>query len=264
MNKPSSQPIPTGKKNSLVSIVTPVFNSERFLRDTIQSVRRQSYSDWELLLIDDASTDSSVAIIKAAQDEDARIKLLQNERNMGAGYSRNKGIKAAKGKYVAFLDADDLWATDKLKNQVNFAEINSHAFTFTAYEFANAKGEPTGRRVSAPARVTYRSMVTNPIAWTSTIMIDIRQVKKDLLYMPAIKRGQDLVAWLNVLNYTGEGYGLNEVLSYYRRSSDSLSANKLKAMRRTWHIYRHELKINQAKSVAYMAAWAFNATRKRV
>ncbi len=264
MSKSSKQSKATTGIRSLVSIVTPVFNSERFLRDTIQSVQSQSYGDWELLLIDDASTDGSVAVIQTAQNEDTRIKLLQNERNMGAGYSRNQGIKAATGEYVAFLDADDLWAADKLKKHVAFAEANSRAFTFTAYEFANTKGEPTGRCVSAPPSVTYQSMITNPIAWTSTIMIDLRQVEKGLIYMPDIKRGQDLVAWLNVLRHTNEGYGLNEVLSYYRRSSDSLSANKLKAMKRTWHIYRHELKINQAKSVVYMATWAFNATRKRI
>lgn len=248
----------------LVSVVTPVYNAGRFLDDTIRTVQGQAHTDWELIFIDDCSTDNSVEIIKNAINSDSRINLLQNEVNRGAGYSRNIGIEAARGRYLAFLDADDLWDSNKLMKQIEFARAGEYAFTFTGYEFADARGRPTGRKVSVPSTVTYRSMLTNPIAWTSTIMIDSRQVEKDVIYMPSIRRGQDLVSWLSVLKDVGSGYGLNETLSYYRRTSDSLSANKVKAMKRTWYIYRQILGINPITSVAYMSAWAFNAVRKRV
>ncbi len=254
----------TADSTVLVSIVTPVFNASEFLPETIRTVQDQSHTKWELLFVDDGSSDTSVSIIKKARQTDARILLLRNKRNRGAGYSRNRAIQAAKGEYIAFLDADDLWDPRKLEKQLTFAEADRLAFTFTAYEFASADGASTGSRVQAPQTVTYRSMLTNPIAWTSTIMVDMRRVTKETLYMPDIPRGQDLVAWLAVLHEVGQGYGLNEPLSYYRRTADSLSANKFKAMQRTWFIYRHILGIKPSTSLRHMAAWGFNATRKRI
>lgn len=252
------------KQIPVVSIITPVFNAAQFLRDTIRTVQDQTYVDWELIFIDDGSTDDSVQIIEQAAEHDPRIRLLKNKSNRGAGYTRNQGIKAAQGRYIAFIDADDLWHKDKLKKQVAFSEVNGHAFTFTAYEFADADGEPTGKKVFAPPQVTYKSMLKNSIAWTSTIIIDTSIVSKEHIVMPDIPRGQDLACWLRVLQKTGAGYGLDEVLANYRRTRGSLSSGKLKAIRRTWYIYYNIERINAAKSMYYVFVAKWNAFKKRV
>ena len=247
-----------------VSIVTPVFNAAQFLRDTIKTVQDQTFTDWELIFIDDRSTDDSVQIIEQAVKHDPRIRLLRNKSNRGAGYTRNRGIEAARGRYIAFIDADDLWHKDKLEKQVTFAEVNGYAFTFTAYEFANADGTPTGKKVFVPPQVTYTSMLKNSIAWTSTIMIDSKKVSKEYIVMPDIPRGQDLVCWLRVLRKAGAGYGLNEVLARYRRTRGSLSSNKLKAIRRTWYIYHDIEHLGIIRSAYYVCVAKWNAFKKRV
>lgn len=157
-----------------------------------------------------------------------------------------------------------MWHKDKLKKQVAFAEANGYAFTFTAYEFANADGGPTGKKVFAPPQVTYASMLKNSIAWTSTIMIDTAKVSKGHIIMPDIPRGQDLACWLRILRETGVGYGLNEVLARYRRTKGSLSSDKLKAIRRTWHIYHEIERISIARSMYYVSVAKWNAFKKRV
>ncbi len=252
------------KRQPLVSIVTPVYNAERFIEDTIRSVQDQSYQDWELILVDDVSSDKSVEIIKKEQAKDKRIKLVLNKKNSGAALSRNAGTKQAKGRYLAFLDADDLWDSQKLEKQVAFMQKNGHAFTYTDYEFADEAGVSTGRRVAVPASITYRQSLRNHIIWTSTVMIDLSQVPKSVASMPDVRRGQDAATWWQILRHVGVAHGINGVLSYYRRTNDSLSANKLKAMKRTWYLFTKVEKLGIVKSAYYFAWYGFNAVKKRV
>lgn len=249
----------------LVSIVTPVFNAERFIQDTIASVQAQTYENWELLLVDDQSSDKSVELIKQAQKNDARIKLIAMPQNGGAAKARNKGTETATGRYVAFLDADDLWEPKKLEVQVAFAQEGDHAFIYSSYQFANSNGDATGAPVAVPASINYTQALKNHIIWTSTVLLDTEKIPKDLMMMPNVRRGQDAATWWQILRTTGiNAYGIQKSLARYRRTEDTLSANKLKAMKRTWFLLYRVEKLGLVKSAYNFCWYAVNAVKKRV
>lgn len=251
-------------KSPLISIVTPVYNASKFIGETIKSIQNQTYTNWEVIFVDDLSPDDSVVVIERAQKSDKRIKLIHNKKNSGAGISRNNGVKAAKGDYLCFLDADDLWHPEKLERQLEFIERTGAAFSCTSYEFADENGKPNGRQVIVPQKAAYRDVLTNVTVWTSTTMFDMAKLTKSDIHMPDIRRGQDAATWWKVLKKVDYAYGLPEVLSYYRRTSESLSANKLKALRRTWYLYRHVEGINPFLSLFYLVQHSYNATRRRL
>ena len=252
-------------KLPLVSIVVPVYNAERFLRDTIESVQNQTYESWELLLIDDQSPDGSVELIKKAQKSDKRIKLIGMSQNGGAAKARNAGTMAAEGRFIAFLDADDLWEKDKLQKQVDFALKNNAAFVYGSYRFADESGKPTAAPVAVPSKINYYQALRNHIIWTSTVLLDTEQISKDLMMMPDVRRGQDAATWWQILREAEvTAYGITEPLALYRRTNDSLSANKLKAVKRTWYLFRNVEKLSLPKSCYTFCFYAFNAVRKRV
>ena len=251
-------------KQPLVSIVTPVYNAERFLVDTIKTVQDQTHQNWEWLLVDDQSIDSSVEIIKKAQKTDKRIKLVSMPENGGAAKARNAGIEASKGKYLAFLDADDLWVDNKLEKQVAFMQQRDSAFSFTGYEFADANGKPNGKQVSVPGTINYRQALKNTTIWTSTVIFDISKLSRQDISMPIIRRGQDTATWWKVLKQIDQAHGMNEVLSYYRRTDESLSANKLTALKRTWNLYRNVEKLGLVASTYNFCWYVLNAVRRRV
>lgn len=252
------------RNQPLVSIVTPVYNAERFLTDTIMTVQDQTYQNWEWLLVDDKSSDSSVETIKKAQKADKRIKLVSMAQNGGAAKARNAGIEAAQGKYLAFLDADDLWSAAKLERQVSFMQKYDSAFSFTGYEFADADGKPNGKKVSVPSTITYRQALKNTTIWTSTVMLDISKLSKQEVSMPDIRRGQDTATWWKILKKIDYAHGLSEVLSLYRRTDESLSANKLTALKRTWNLYRNVEKLGIISSSYNFCWYVWSAVRRRV
>ena len=248
----------------LVSIVVPVYNAEAFLKDTIESAMKQTYTNWELILVNDCSSDDSVNIIKKYEKKDSRIKLINNKENSKAAITRNNGIKAAKGRYICFLDADDLWDKDKLKKQVSFIKKHDCAFSFTGYEFADENGKPNGKRVFVPEKINYKQALKNTTIWTSTVMFDMNKLSKEDIYMPNVARGQDTATWWKVLKKVDYAYGLNEILSYYRRSEGTLSSNKFVALKRTWHLYRKIEGLGFFSSCYNFAFYCFNAVRRRI
>jgi len=252
------------KTQPLISIVVPVYNAEKFLTDTIGSVQAQTYQNWELLLADDCSSDGSVSAIKKHQKADKRIKLLRMKQNSGAALSRNLGTERAKGQYLAFLDADDIWVESKLERQVAFMQQHDHAFTYTGYEFADEQGAPTSKIVSVPSTITYRQALKNHIIWTSTVMIDLAKVDRETAYMPDVRRGQDAATWWKILRHVDMAYSIDMPLSLYRRTNSSLSANKLKAMKRTWYLLTEVEKLGLPRSAYNFAWYGFNAVKKRV
>lgn len=252
------------KKDSLVSIIVPVYNAADFLHDTIATVLAQTYEDWELLFVDDASSDDSVKIIKDYRKKDKRIKLITNKANSGAGVSRNNGVEVASGRYICFLDADDLWHPEKLQKQLNFVHETGAAFSCTGYEFADEHGRPNGKQVIPPATANYRQLLTNVTVWTSTTMFDMTKLTKQDIRMPNVRIGQDAATWWQVLKKVDYAYGLPEVLAYYRRTSDTLSANKFKAVQGTWYLYRQVERISLLKSLYYIVCHSINATRRRL
>lgn len=251
------------KNKDLVSIIVPVYNASKFLNDTINTVLNQTYENWELIFVDDCSKDNSKEIyMKYKNDE--RIKWFDQEKNGGAALSRNKGIELSKGKYLCFLDADDLWDKDKLEKQVNFMKEKNCEFSFTGYEFADENGVPNGKKVYVPKRINYKQALKNTTIWTSTVMFDMTLLTKENIYMPNVRRGQDTATWWKILKKIDYAYGLNEVLSFYRRTQDSLSANKITALKRTWNLYRNVEHLNIFSSFYNFCWYCFNAIRRRV
>lgn len=249
--------------NDLVSIVVPVYNAERFINETIQTVLDQTHTNWELILIDDASTDNSIKLITPYLKEDKRIKLLKNKTNLHTALTRNKGIKAAKGRYIAFLDADDLWAPSKLNKQVAFMKKMDCAFSFTGYEFADATGKPNGKKVHVPATITYKQALKNTTISTITVMFDLQKLSKRDVSMPNIK-SEDTATWWRILRDIDFAYGLDETLSIYRRNDFTLSSNKLNAIKRTWILYREAESFNLVSSSYYFLHYIYNATMRRI
>ena len=252
------------KANShLVSIVVPVYNAARFIDETINTVLDQTYTNWELLLIDDKSTDESVKLIKPYLAKDKRIKLFSNKQNSGAAISRNKGIDAAKGRYIAFLDADDLWLPTKLEKQVAFMQKQGCAFSFTGYEFADENGKPNGKKVRVPATITYKQALKNTTIYTGTVMFDLKKLTKKNIHMPNVK-SEDTACWWKVLKIVDYAYGLDIVLSYYRRHGVTLSSNKIAATKRTWLLYRKSESLGLLRASYYFSHYIYNASMRRL
>lgn len=250
-------------KQPLVSIIVPVYNAERFIEETIQTVLDQTYANWELILVDDKSTDGSIKLITPYLKKDKRIKLIKSKTNLHAAQTRNKGIDAAKGRFIAFLDADDLWASSKLKKQVAFMLEKDCAFSFTGYEFADSTGKPNGKRVYVPCNITYRQALKNTTISTITVMLDTEKLSKDEIYMPSIK-SEDTATWWKILRNIDCAFGLNETLSIYRRNKLTLSSNKLKAVKQTWDLYRVSESIGPIRSCYYFSHYIYKATMRRI
>lgn len=247
--------------NNTVSVVVPVYNAAKCISDTIMSVKNQSYKDFELLLVDDGSTDGTFDIMKEYECDN--IHVLKNSEGKGAADARNCGIKAAGGRYIAFLDADDMWLSDKLSKQIDFMNQNNAAFSFTGYEFADENCKGTGVKVTVPCTITYKEALGNTTIFTSTVMFDMEVLSKEDIYMPKVV-SEDTATWWKVLKKNITGYGFDESLTLYRRMGKSLSSNKLEAIRRIWYLYRKVEKLNVFCSAYYFCFWALRAVKRRV
>lgn len=245
----------------LVSIVMPAHNAADFIDDAIHSVLGQSYGNWELLIVDDASTDKTLEVVKQFGDE--RIRVIKCLRNGGAAKARNRGVRASKGKFLCFLDADDLWQPDKLERQLAFMAKKDCAFSFASYVFADSKGRPNGKVVRVPETITYRQALRNTTIWTSTVMFDMRKLGKKDVEMPDV-RSEDTATWWRVLRKIDKAHGMYNVMAIYRRSGKTLSSNKIVAIKRIWALYRKSEGLNIVRSSVNFVGWAFNATKRRV
>ena len=229
----------------LVSVVMPMHNAERFVAQSIRSVLAQTVSDWELLIIDDASQDDSRAVAERAAGGDSRIQVLSNPGPNGAGPTRNVGIEAARGRFIAFLDSDDMWLSAKLEKQLALLEVSRSPLVYSAYykisgDWAAEAAEftPTDRVVRPPLRLEYKHMLRQDYIGFLTAMYDTEVLGKR--HLPAIKRRQDYALMLELLREGHVARGLSEPLALYRAArSGSLSSNKFVAAKYNWHIYRH-------------------------
>lgn len=259
----------------MVSIIVPVYRAAPYIAETIEMVRKQTYHNWELILVDDCSPDNSVEMIQAAIKESSgenlregsgdagRIRLIRKDRNEGAAKARNTGIEHARGRYLAFLDADDIWFSDKLEKELAFMKKKHAGFAFTAYEFGDEKAQGTGKVVTVPEQLTYRKALSRTVIFTTTVMFDTGLIPKELIWMPAIE-SEDTATWWKILRAGHTAYGLNEVLAIYRRPERSLSSNKFVAMKRIWHLYRREEKLSLLVSAFCFCLWAMRATLRRI
>lgn len=227
----------------LVSIVMPSYNSEKYIKDSIESVLNQTYPFWELLIVDDCSTDKTVEIIKSFKDE--RIKLFQNKNNSGAALSRNWALREAKGKWIAFLDSDDLWLPTKLEEQLQFMIEKNYQFTFTDYRI-NANGKWENIIHTAPNKINYRKI--KKYCYFSTITVVYNAEKIGLIQIGDIKKNNDYAMWLKALKIA-DAYRYPNCLSYYIKHANSISSgSKLKLIK--WHyiLFRKECCYNPIHS----------------
>ncbi len=253
----------------MVSVVIPVHNAENFIEDTIRCVMAQEYSDWELILIEDHSSDSSVSKIEFFLNDfqergmGDRIRLLYTGEERGPAAARNMGIMAARGRYVAFLDADDMWEPEKLREQLEFQGKLEEAFTFTGYEFADENGVGIDRIVRVPFRMNYEQALKNTTIFTSTVMFDLEKIPRELILMPDVP-SEDTADWWKILRNGYTAWGLNRPLTLYRRSGGTLSANKKTAIKRIWNLYRNVEKLSLLKSAWCFCFFAFHAVWRRL
>jgi len=245
-----------------VSIIMPSYNCKEYISYSIESVREQTYTDWELLIVDDHSTDGTVDLLKEWEKADGRIRIFYQTVNEGAAVARNIALAHARGRYIAFLDSDDRWKKDKLEAQLAYMMDNKYAFTFTAYEWIDQKGEYLNKYIRAPMRVDYQTMLKNTIVGCLTVLIDRDQVGD--FRMPNIRTRQDLATWLMILKRGFRAFGLNEILAEYRVGNESISKNKWKAAKNNWHVYRQIEQLNFLQSSWYFSHYAYNAIRKRL
>ena len=247
--------------NKTVSIVVPVYNAQKCIADTIMSVLNQTYTDFELLLVDDGSTDESAKIISGYSGD--KVKLICNTGRKGAAGARNTGIDCASGRFLAFLDADDLWHPEKLEKQVRFMTEKEAEFSFTGYEFADENGKGLGKIVRVPEKITYDEALKNTTIFTSTVMFDLDRLSKEDVMMPYVA-SEDTATWWKVLKKIPEAYGLDESLTLYRRMGSTLSSNKITAIRRIWDLYRKTERLGLVKSIYCFCGWAVRAVARRV
>lgn len=249
----------------LVSIIVPVYNANKYIEATVKTVQEQSYENWELLLVDDGSTDGSTETIKRIVEADVtnRIVPLFPEEHGSAARARNFGLEHAKGRYIAFLDADDLWEKDKLTEELSFMKGKEAGFVFTGYEFADANGKGTGKVVKVPETLSYKQALKNTTIFTSTVLIDLEKIDRSLVMMPEMK-SEDTATWYKILRNGNLAYGLDKNLVKYRRVAQSLSSNKLEAIRRIWNLYRKAEKLSVIYSAYNFVFWAFRAVLRRI
>lgn len=246
----------------IVTVITPVYNAEKFIAETIQSVLNQTYTDFEHILIDDCSQDESADIIKKFQEQDERIKYLKLEENSGAAVARNFGLENARGRYIAFVDSDDKWHLKKLEKQLGFMKQNGYAFTYTKFEMINDDGTVKTMAASLPKRVNYTELLKNTAIACSTVVID-KEIIGDFR-MPLVRKGQDTATWLQILRSHDYAYLVDETLNQYRLVEGSLSSNKILALKRTWNTYKNLENLSWPKAIYYFSHSVINAVRRRL
>ena len=249
--------------NELISIVMPVYNASAWLEETVESVQKQTYENWELIAVDDCSPDESFRMLERMAQKDARIRPIRREENGGAARTRNTGMDAARGQYLAFLDSDDLWDAKKLEKELAFLKERQAAFAFTAYEFGDENGRGNGRIVHVPPTLDYRHALSRTIIFTTTVMFDLQRIDRELIRMPDVK-SEDTATWWKILRSGYTAHGLNENLAIYRRPKGSLSSNKMEAVRRIWNLYRNQEKLSLPVSAWHLFFWAWRAAARRI
>lgn len=247
--------------SDLVSIITPAYNSENYLVDCIKSVLNQTYVNWEMIIVDDCSKDNTYNLGIKYAEKDSRIKVIKNATNQGVANSRNTAIENSKGKYIAFLDSDDMWKPEKLATQIKFMKQENIAFSFTSYEIINEEGSSLEKVFKVPKLIDYKQYLKNTIIGCLTVMIDTEKLGKIKMSNSNL---EDVVMWMEILKKEEFAYGINENLAYYRVSNSSVSANKVQNAIKYYNILRKNQELNFFYSIYCEASYIFNAAKKRI
>lgn len=246
---------------SLISIIMPAYNAEKYITASIQSVQQQTWTNWELIIIDDCSSDQTPSIAATLKQQDCRIHYLRNPYNMGAAQSRNRGIQLAHGEWIAFLDSDDLWTPEKLEHQLAFALQMHSDFTFTGSSFINEESRPLSHCLEVPLHLSYQQLLKQNIISCSSVLLR-KHLLQDHPMTTAPNIHEDFATWLSILrDYNIPAHGLNQPYLIYRISTSSKSGNKKKAALMTYHVYRH-LGLSHPKAIYFWLHYFIRSINK--
>lgn len=240
-------------KQELVSIITPTYNCEQYVAETIESVLSQTYTNWEMIIVDDCSTDETENIVNEYIKRDSRIQYHKLEKNSGAAVARTESMKLAKGEYMAFLDSDDLWYPNKLEKQILYMKKNGYHFTCTKYEQIDEESNLLGKEIKVVPKTDYNRLLLDCPVGNSTVMYDVRQMGK--FEVPNIKKRNDDALWLQMLKKEKYIYGMDELLMKYRIRQNSISSNKIKLIKYHWQLYREIEHLSVLRSAFHIGYW---------
>jgi len=239
----------------LVSIITPTYNCAKFIGEAIESVLKQSYKNWEMIIVDDCSTDNTKEVVQKYTAADERIKYYILDKNYGAAIARTKAMELASGKYIAFLDSDDLWYEDKLEKQISFMRTYGYNFVCTAYEQIDEKGRVLGRVFRPKTKADYNRVLLSCPVGNSTVMYNVEKLGK--FTVPNIRKRNDDALWLKMLKKEKYIYGMPDVLAKYRVRRNSLSSNKVDLIKYHWQLYRNIEHLSVFRSAFHICVWVF-------
>ena len=245
--------------DALVSIITPAWKAEAFIRATIDSVMAQTYPHWEMIIVDDCSPDNTAAIVDAIALKDPRVRLVRHTQNGGPATARNTAVTAARGRWIAMLDSDDQWLPTKLEQQLAFHKQVGGKLTYTAYRRITADGERLGQLIQVPPSLTYTQLLGNTAIATSTTLID-RHVAGDIHFKKIYY--DDFGCWLDLLRDGSQAHGLQEDLMRYRVVSNSVSRNKWHSAKQVWKTYRQVEKFHRIRALYHFMGYASHALLK--
>ena len=240
-------------KDGLISVITPTYNCAAFIGQTIESVQAQTYANWEMIIVDDCSTDDTRQVVARYASEDPRIRYTCLAQNAGEASERTEAMRLAEGEYMAFCDSDDLWYPEKLEKQLRFMQQNGYAFTCTMYEQIDEDGALTGRQIRVVKKTDYNRLLLDCPVGNSTVMYSVRAMGK--FQVPNIRKRNDDALWLTMLKKEKYIYGMPEVLMRYRIRHNSISSNKWSLVRYHWQLYRDIEHLSVLRSAFHVCVW---------
>lgn len=243
----------------LVSIIMPCYNSGKYIGESIKSVQAQTYTNWELLIVDDLSNDDTIDVIRNYQKKDARIKVFMLKQKGGASIARNLAIQNANGRYIAFLDSDDLWDREKLSKQIKFMKKNKYAFTYTNYKIMTNNN--VIKYTKSPSIVSYESMLKRN--WIGCLTVIYDKKKCGLVQIPKIDKRNDYALWLKILQKIKYGYLLDEYLAVYRVNNGISQGSKFKLVKYHYYLFKRVMGFTKIKSLYYTLYNIFNYINQR-
>lgn len=243
----------------VVSVITPAFNARRFIGETVESVLAQTFTDFEMLVVDDCSRDDTPEVVRELARADGRVRLIQHQANGGPATARNTALEHAAGRYVAFLDSDDLWLPGKLEEQIRFMQDRDAALSYTQYRRISESGEPVSPVIPVPEQLNYRGLLMNTAMATSTVVVD--RAKTGPLRMIRTYY-DDFALWLSILKKGFVAHGVRKDLVRYRVVTGSWSRNKLRSVYYTWKVYRDVERLGFADAAWCLLHYAWNGYQK--
>jgi len=246
--------------DALVSIITPSYNSAKFIAETIQSVQNQTYPNWEMIIVDDGSSDETESVVLSINQNDNRIQFHKLSQNSGPAVARNTGIEKASGDYMTFIDADDIWFPTFIENNIKTIQETGIPFVFSSYRRANEQLEFVYSDFIVPHKVSYTDILKSNSISCLTAFVDIKKLGKK--YMPLIRKRQDMGLWLNYLKVIPFAHGIQETQAIYRIRENSLSRKKSDLIKYQWQFYREVEKLNVFESSYYMLHWMYRGFMK--